>query len=289
MGMLVRTISQLDNVTASKLPMSSLIEISEDQGSGQYLSKNCRYEQLTGYLNDDISASMTRQYNLSATADDINISNVTSAVNSLYKSDVTITGTKTFESAIETREAYHADSDTQLPTVKDVKGIIDNSGIYIAESTFSPKPFDDSNEFAREAEAGENGYVRLKFEHPNNLKQTDEAIVDTTGQLVMWGWLADNGNVPAELAWVRLEALVKVDSDEKWVPIQVQPWIQGTKSKILQYVGFNVNVHKGLKLKVRTGFDVNLENGAFSTVGSMTYRSAGDTKCGFFGYIIKNA
>ena len=293
MATLVRTISQLENLKA-KPHLSSRIEVSEyveieigDQP--QYVSKNCGYGQLSAWMNDDISASMPSQYNLSAVSSDININNIVEKTGDLYEGNATISGNKTFTSTISTSNSYNASDDADIPNIGQTKSLIKDAGSYVASSDVSPDPFENSDGFAKSESDGiteETGYVRLQFSQPNNLKETNVVEVDTTGQLVMWGWLADNGNVPAELSWVRLEAKVKVNSTETWVPLQVQSWIQGTKSRVLQYVGFSVPVHAGLKLRVTTGFDVNTSNGAFSTVGSMTYRSAAEAKCGFFGYII---
>ena len=35
-----------------------------------------------------------------------------------------------------------------------------------------------------------------------------------TGQLVVWGWLADNGDVSPEMAWVGLFAALKCEGQD---------------------------------------------------------------------------
>ena len=83
----------------------------------------------------------------------------------------------------------------------------------------------------------------------------------------MWGWLADNGDVSPEMAWVGLFAAIKcIDGNTTHtidVPIAIHPWICGSYSSTLQYVGFTVPVKEGLKLKVKTGFTVNNMNSGF--------------------------
>ena len=97
-----------------------------------------------------------------------------------------------------------------------------------------------------------------------------------TGNMTIYGWLADNGNVAAAEAWVGLFGLVTIGQngqEKKWVALQIQPWIIGTKSQALQYVGFNVPVKKGMRLKIMTGFPVNTKNSGFqdSSKNTLTF------------------
>ena len=287
MAILVRSISQLEK-NSVKPNISSCFEISEyNPATNVFHSKKIEYQQLSSYFNDDISASMSKQYNLSATAgtgsSQITINNVTSKVNSLYTGNVIISGQKTFATTIKTGDSYTSYDNVDIPNISKVKSLITTNGTYIGSSQTFPEPFQNADGFAKSYADGETDYIRLKF--------TDDSPQITTtytskksGYLVMWGWLADSGNVKAELSWVRLE----IQKSGKWYPIQVQPWIQGTNSKVLQYIGFNVPIQIGLPLRVRTGFDVNLTTRAFSTVGSMTYNTSTEAQCGFFGYIIQN-
>lgn len=50
-----------------------------------------------------------------------------------------------------------------------------------------------------------------------------------------YGWLSDKGDVPAQNAWVALCGYLGAEAagDEvasKWVVLQLQPWIIGSKS-----------------------------------------------------------
>lgn len=113
-----------------------------------------------------------------------------------------------------------------------------------------------------------------------------------TGNLVVYGWLADNGNVAAQEAWVGLFGKVNIgntSSEEKrWVALQIQPWIIGTKSQALQYVGFNVPVKKGMQLKIMTGFPVNVRNSGFQDPSYNTLTLLSNQPCTFVGYILRN-
>ena len=111
-----------------------------------------------------------------------------------------------------------------------------------------------------------------------------------TGNLVMWGWLADQGEVDPELAWVGLFARLKaegMDNTQMDIPLCIRPWIRGAKTaSIMQYVGFNIPVRKGLQLKVKTGFPVFSGNSALNNRGSMVFMDRWIPNA-FFGYVIK--
>ena len=111
------------------------------------------------------------------------------------------------------------------------------------------------------------------------------------GNLVVWGWLADNGNVAPEMAWVGLFAPIKYeggDTTQVDVPVCIQPWIRGQYASTLQYVGFNIPVRKGLRLKIKTGFPVNNANSGFANPGTMTFVDRNIPNA-FFGYIVKGS
>jgi hypothetical protein len=111
-----------------------------------------------------------------------------------------------------------------------------------------------------------------------------------TGQLIIYGWLADQGGVMAQDAWVGLYGLVNIINDskemsQKWTLLQVQPWVIGSKSSIMQYVSFNIPVSSGMKLKIRTGFKVDGTNSGFAQPNALTYDSWQPNS--FVGYVIQ--
>ena len=128
------------------------------------------------------------------------------------------------------------------------------------------------------------------YDTRSNSTDSYEEMRDT-GQLVMWGWLADNGAVEAQNAWVGLFASMKSEGNDTTqtsdIPISIQPWIRGQYASTLQYVSFNVPVKKGLKLKVKTGFQVSNANSGFQSGNTLTFTDRWVPNA-FFGYIIKS-
>ena len=118
-----------------------------------------------------------------------------------------------------------------------------------------------------------------------------DVICKYTGNLVCYGWLADNGNVKPGQAWVGLFGHVRcgTDSSSKWVALQIQPWIIGKYSSTSQYVGFNIPVKAGLHLKIKTGFEVNGNNsGLHGDRPTLMFADAGNMPNTFVGYIVRN-
>lgn len=119
----------------------------------------------------------------------------------------------------------------------------------------------DSSEASRDVDSGStDGYEEMR----------------DTGNLVAWGWLAENSVTPPspEQCWVAMFAKMKCENynnTEVDVPICVKPWIRGRNSSSIQYVGFNIPVRKGLRVKIKTGFPVNNENSGLQMPGSLTF------------------
>lgn len=112
-----------------------------------------------------------------------------------------------------------------------------------------------------------------------------------TGQLVVWGWLADNGDVDAEMAWVGLFAAIKCEGYDTThtydLPISIQPWIRGEHASTMQYISFNVPVKKGLNIKIKTGFSVNTSAQGFKQgSGTLSFVDRWVPNA-FFGYVVK--
>lgn len=106
---------------------------------------------------------------------------------------------------------------------------------------------------------------------------------------MVYGWLADNGNVNPEECWVGLfQEIENGDGTVRPTLIQMQPWIIGQNSQIAQYVGFNVPVRKGTKLKIMTGFNVNGQNSGFGQSNSLMISRSGSLVNTFVGYIVNN-
>ena len=91
-------------------------------------------------------------------------------------------------------------------------------------------------------------------------------------------------NVDAESNLIKIE---NEDGKRRATLIQMQPWIIGSRSQTMQYVGFSIPVKKGLKLKVMTGFNVNGENSGFGNANSLMTSGVGSMVNTFVGYIVK--
>lgn len=80
----------------------------------------------------------------------------------------------------------------------------------------------------------------------SGIKNPTGVECDKTGQLVVYGWLADGGGVLPQEAWVALYGKIanknSTGSDTVWTILQLQPWIVSERSKVIQYVGFNIPV-----------------------------------------------
>lgn len=56
------------------------------------------------------------------------------------------------------------------------------------------------------------------------------------------------------------------------------------RSKVIQYVGFNIPVQKGLRLKIKTGFSVNSTATATNSGNSLVFQNVQHNT--FVGYIV---
>ena len=112
-----------------------------------------------------------------------------------------------------------------------------------------------------------------------------------TGNLVCYGWLADNGSVKPGCAWVGIfgHVICGNATQPSWVALQIQPWIMGKYSSTAQYVSFNIPVKKGLQLKIMTGFHVNGNNSALhDDTPTLMFTDAGNLPNTFVGYILQS-
>ena len=96
----------------------------------------------------------------------------------------------------------------------------------------------------------ENEYI---FKIKQGERFSDVWTAPATGIFTCYGWLDEinNDSVSNEKRWVALLGFQK--NLGVWTTLQVQPFI---KNNSLSYVGFTFPVHKGLQLKIQTGFAV---------------------------------
>lgn len=226
-------------------------------------------------------------------------------MNQLQHKDMDVNGVKTFTSipCIPTTVKYTTDPQ-QVANVKEVKELIEDRSLFVSPSYFvDADPGSDntpSNTRQRDEfmywhidDLGRDSTQWMNPEFQNQKTEANGVECQRTGYLTMFGWLADNGNVRPADAWVGLFAQLNVrdtDSSEqgvrtKWILLQLQPWVIGSKSSQRQYVSFNVPVRAGLRLKVKTGFMVNGHNGGFTEQGDVSI--ALNQPNTFVGYIVR--
>jgi len=304
--MTIRTTSQLPAASAAN--DSQLIEVATPVGgtSGAHVSQKLTVGKLRDSFDSTIKASAVAA--LSATDSSgalINVRQLRADATSLMSGTRNIGGVKTFTSIpqIAATLAYQSSKPEQVVNQKRALELIQDNSMFVgpgymvdadpgtdgSPSTTAYRPefmywhFDD---FGTDSSQWSNP------EANGRKTEADGAMCAHTGWLTVYGWLADNGTVRPAQAWVGLFANVQVrDPDDpsamraRWVPIQMQPWIIGQKSSERQYVGFNVPVRAGLRLKIKTGFPVNGDTGGFAEQGNASL--ALNQPNTFVGYIIR--
>lgn len=323
--MLVRTISQLPEVEAKTDFMDGKMEISipESAQSNKYTSKSIKYETIEKQIENQLSIDIAKTYHLTAdNAQPINVNDEMKKLKDVLNADMTINGAKKLgdwpwvqkDFPTDFRKYGNNSGDFILPNVKKVKQLITETPSYfstpdsaVAEGNPLPYHKNPSTEASKPESLGYDATVgsdkfyfwriddqgtdsgRAIYDIQSATEDHYEKMRDT-GNLVVWGWLADNGEVEPEMAWVGLFGKLKCkgfgdDYTQDWLPLCIRPWIRGANASILQYVGFNIPVRAGLELKIKTGFPVNGSNSAFQNPGSMTFQDR-NVPNAFFGYVV---
>lgn len=278
--MTIRTVSQLPAQT-SILPDQSLFEVSVPGNEAKYISKKISCSTLLNQFENQISADVGRDFGLLSGNTPYNVGNISAAVNDLSNHGVVLSGIKEFKDipTITTNlSAYkHSssgattyDPDVFIPNVMKVKDLIDTRACFIGEDyVIDGDPGnDESPRFTTKSDnfmyfrIDDTGVDSSKWIDPETKSEAGYQTCKYSGFLTMFGWLADNGNVLAQDAWVGLygqiySILEDGSQQQRWIPLQIQPWVIGSRSSIRQYVSFNLPVKEGLRLKVKTGFRVN--------------------------------
>ena len=251
--MTIRTITQLPSVEGV-IDDNSFMELSEPKqitGSSDvgYVSKKVSYGKIKDQLDDQIGRELNKKYSMSEDNNPIQVLNLKQRVDSLYDGNSTLT-TVNFKNSPTISSTGNKLGDSNVPTV----GYIVNT--LIPKSTsFNIGP-DSKYDTAKTPTGFHGGDPDMFFTIDSGTKESKVQTVGHTGNAVIYGWLADNGNTTSTNAWVGLFGEI----NNRYILLQLQPWIIGSKSSVLQYIGFNVPVKQGLKLKIMTGFPVNGSN-----------------------------
>lgn len=299
-----------------------------DLTSNMYVSRKALYDDIKNDISSTTTSNIVDTYNLSGPSGKISLSAIDAQVKQLSNDNCTIDGIKQFakwpfissdfpsasSSTDPQFDIYGSDFEYILPNVKKIKEMVDDNVVFmsttkslVAEGNPLPQhrysSTDDSVveslEYGNTIGQGKFYFWQIDAQQTDSSKSihdSDSGSVDgyeeirDTGNLVVWGWLAENIIPPApEQCWVALFAKLKCENynnTEVDVPIQVKPWIRGANASTIQYVSFNVPVRKGLRLKIKTGFPVNGDNSGLQNPGSLTFLD-GNIPNAFFGYVIK--
>lgn len=319
----------------------SLIGVSQHEGDNSYTSKKITFKDFRTATTENLSAQIVKDYDMNLSSGSrVSLSGLSSYAYDIVNKPGYFVGPKEFQKGMpwvnkdvseieaernkaKTQDIYNNNPDNIIPNIGYVKDmIINEQNLYISTrdtkiitgSNTSPLVNGSETQPSYTAYENSNGHLYFwKIDHNQKDSSTmlydgmswarqGEVEIKDSGNLVIWGWLADQGDIDPEYAWVGLfgrlgfsstTSFSKDDPNSNqtklpWFPIQIKPWIRGEYANTMQYVGFNVLVKKGLRLKIKTGFPVNgTAGGAKNSPGSLVF---GDKDpCppnSFFGYVI---
>jgi hypothetical protein len=275
------TISQL-NKTAT-LNDGSLFEISFlNEKNHTYASNAITFKNLNANLSAEINKSFATTYGLLNGTEPIKSLDLSASISTIMSSDISYTGVKTFNSSpiVPTPDATKLSAVANVDFVKSSAASLPNSfkadGIINAAITINNSIVSSDSKLMQFSLASITG---SKWQS-NSLSAAD------TGNLICYGWLADNGDFDPAQAWIALEGYIS----NNWVIIELKPWYRGTAASNLQYVSFNAPVTKGLNLRITTGFQLNNTTRIYqSSTNTLVYNktSPGTWIANtFIGYII---
>ena len=306
--MIIRTTSQLPSQT-DPLPKGSLLEVSVVGGNG-YISKKISSDVLLNQFQNEISSNIAAEFGLVDAGNPYNVASISDAVEQLSSQDSVLSGVKelktipvitapltSYDHAVQSGIDLYT-PDQMVPNVMKVKDLIDTRACFIGSDCIvdGDPGNDEAPRFTQKSEnfmyfrIDDNGVDSSKWIDPETRAEAGYEECPYSGYLTMFGWLADNGNVLAQDAWVALYGQVYVtlttgEQVQKWIPLQVQPWPIGARSSIRQYVSFSIPVKEGLRLKVKTGFRVNGSEAAMQDSATKSF-NLNEPNC-FVGWILR--
>jgi hypothetical protein len=221
--MQIRTISQLE--TISNIKDNTLFYVAQPEPKTErYSSRNLAFKDLQTRINEDLSAKIESDYGLSKDSKRLSLVETNDRIDSIQNQDVQFNGTKTFKK-IPVCDAKYDDSTVDpdgysIPNVNYVKQMIVDSGSYISQESYIMGDPNNESTYTTDSE------YFLHFRIDDGGRDSSEFMTTTgeaagyencpyTGQLVVYGWLADQGGVMAQDAWVGLYGYMNVINDNK--------------------------------------------------------------------------
>lgn len=269
----VKTISQLpvakkDEITSqdsNNQEKTSLMEVSVYDSNGNfYTSKKVSIPTLFESINDNTTTFINDKYAISAEREiGVEVTNLnerfTNKINTYY--------TDNSDSIFFNKNPYvgnynQNNTDNQLVTRSDVKSIVQNQ--------YQAFIFNENNNVAA---YNEKLIAKYSDNDVTSNGFVDELNITHTGNLVLNGWISDNGNIALGNAWIQLQMKRKIGiNNYQWIGIQTQPWILGERHKQIQLVSFNLPIASNTTIRIRTGFTLNQSNSGFQlTNNSIAY------------------
>ena len=235
--MRIRTISMLPPLSIdSQFPDNSLFEVSKYRAGGGYESMNVRYDTLKSHMTSNLSNSIANAYGLTADNGEPENLHVTACQTmSVLTGDMVFRGQKAFEQPVKCKAEISAAylPDDAFTTKRQVEDLCRDLGNFLSPDTTyidvnpnndTPNTTYDDNFFVK-FQIDQDGRDSSEFIlDPYSDERAGPAFAPATGNMVIYGWLADNGNVAAAEAWVGLFGLVTIGQngqEKKWVALQI--------------------------------------------------------------------
>lgn len=302
--MTIKTISNLRSIDSTYSTDLLCCEIGlsrcVDAASRKYESVKAGYTSLSGAMVSAVRKAFTPANQMTAFTDIKNINNKLNTINKALSVDTSLS-VATFYYAPKSKSAVNSDDlkDNDIPNKVQVKDIVTKRSAYIAPYSYVKPNIENANGQTKMPTVDQQSFYQWHIDEGQRDSEQyidpetgsgDVVTVNETGNLVVYGWFASNSIVQAQEAWVGLFGKIHVgnSNNEKWIALQVQPWVVGSNSQILQYVGFNIPVMKGLQLKVMTGFPVNGTNSGTQRGNTLLFKSEGNIINTCVGYVVSN-
>ena len=266
----VKTISQLPEAEKIEIipddqKKASLMEVSVPDNNGNYYtSKKVTIPTLFESINDNTADFINNTYGISSEKDTSgkivgrNIGDEVTKLNERFTNKINTQATDSSDSTIFFNKNPYVGSynpnntNNQLVTRYEVSEIVSNQ---YQSFTFNKYNNIVTHNLLQARYIGDDNSSTIV-----NTGYADSIEISQTGNLVLNGWISDNGNIALGNAWVQLQMQ---KSDGTWIAIQMQPWILGERHKQVQLVSFNLPIAIGTLIRVRTGFTLNYTNSGF--------------------------
>lgn len=305
-----RTTSQLPRVNKTTNIGNALIELSVPKDGSvnpRYHSESCQVSEIESRFKTSIANGIADQYGLrDSDAKDLKLNEAFKQIKTLSAESTTLYGTKTFDSIpaiVQPKERYTASGNASLgqlvPNIEKTIDLIDERSGYISQTYFvdaNPRVGNYTNESKQFMywHIDDQGQDSSLWIDPETDMEAGPVYVPSTGWLTIVGWLADNGKVLNQEAWVGLFGKINVKGSDstsstpatQWVPLQYQPWLISSQSAHRQHVSFSLPVKAELQLKIMTGFNVNGSSSGFQHSNSVQFKV--NEPNSFVGWVIQS-